>query len=83
MANALSYIASETRRNDRDRFLCSLFAPEETREGLFAVLAFNIEVAKTREMVREGGGATPSGLFMVILVVKVLIMRWLRNLPWL
>ena len=54
MANALSYIASETRRNDRDRFLCSLFAPEETREGLFAVLAFNIEVAKTREMVREG-----------------------------
>jgi phytoene synthase len=53
MANALSYIASETRQHDRDRFLCSLFAPEEAREGLYAVLAFNIEVAKTREMVRE------------------------------
>jgi NADH dehydrogenase [ubiquinone] 1 alpha subcomplex assembly factor 6 len=53
MANALSYIASETRQYDRDRFLCSLFAPEETREALFTVLAFNIEISKTREMVRE------------------------------
>ena len=53
MANALSYIASETRQHDRDRFLCSLFAPEETRESLFTVLAFNIEISKTREMVRE------------------------------
>ena len=53
MANALSYIAKETRQHDRDRFLCSLFAPEEARDGLFTVLAFNIEIAKTREMVRE------------------------------
>ena len=53
MAIALSYIASETRQHDRDRFLCSLFAPEEKREALYTVLAFNIEIAKTRGMVRE------------------------------
>ena len=53
MSNALSYIASNTRQHDRDRFLCSLFAPKEMREGLFAILAFNIEVSKTREMVHD------------------------------
>ena len=53
MVNALSYIVSEARLNDRDRFLCSIFAPKGIREGLFTVLAFNVEIAKTREMVRE------------------------------
>ena len=53
MVNALSYIVSETRLHDRDRFLCSIFAPKGVREGLFTVLAFNIEISKTREMVRE------------------------------
>ena len=53
MANALSYMAEETRRLDRDRFLCTLFAPEELRDGLFTLLAFNAEVAKSREMVSE------------------------------
>ena len=53
MVNALSYIVNETRLHDRDRFLCSIFAPKGAREGLFTVLAFNIEIAKTREMVRE------------------------------
>ena len=53
MVNALSYITNEIRQHDRDRFLCALFAPEGMRRGLFTVLAFNIEIAKTREMVRE------------------------------
>jgi NADH dehydrogenase [ubiquinone] 1 alpha subcomplex assembly factor 6 len=53
MSNALSYMAEEARRHDRDRFLCTLFAPEETREALFTLLAFNAEIAKSREMVRE------------------------------
>ena len=53
MSNALSYIASNARQHDRDRFLCSLFAPKAVREGLFAILAFNIEISKTREMVRD------------------------------
>lgn len=38
---------------DNDRFLCSLFAPEEGRRGLFAVYAFNLEVAKVREVTSE------------------------------
>ncbi len=53
MTNALSYMAEETRRQDRDRFLCTLFAPEDIRDSLFTLLAFNAEVAKSREMVSE------------------------------
>jgi phytoene synthase len=53
MLNALSYIGLETRRQDPDRFLCSLFASEKKREGLYAVLAFNTEIAKSREVVNE------------------------------
>lgn len=49
----LSDMAEEVRRNDRDRFLCTLFAPEAAREGLFALYAFNLEIAKTREAVSE------------------------------
>lgn len=53
MASTLSYMAIEARRQDRDRFLCALFAPEETREGLYTLLAFNAEIAKSRETVSE------------------------------
>lgn len=49
----LSYAADQVRRYDYDRYLTSLFAPADRREGLFALLAFNIEVAKTRETVTE------------------------------
>ena len=54
MVSALSYVTSNARKYDRDRFLCSIFTSEEERNGLFAILAFNLEIAKTREMVREG-----------------------------
>src|SRR3546814_5074662 len=36
-----------------DRYLASLFAPEAQREDLFALYAFNYEVAKTAEVVSE------------------------------
>jgi NADH dehydrogenase [ubiquinone] 1 alpha subcomplex assembly factor 6 len=49
----LTYCANEVRANDRDRFLTVLFAPPEHRDALFALYAFNIEVAKTREAVSE------------------------------
>lgn len=49
----LSFVAAEARRLDRDRFLCALFAPMPAREALFALLAFNAEVATVREHVRE------------------------------
>jgi NADH dehydrogenase [ubiquinone] 1 alpha subcomplex assembly factor 6 len=50
---ALSPLARLVRRHDRDRFLTALFASPGRRESLFALYAFNYEVAKTREMVRE------------------------------
>src|SRR3546814_16622414 len=49
----LSYCASQLRRYDPDRFLTALFAPPERRESLFAIYAFNLEIAKTREVISE------------------------------
>ena len=40
-------------RSDRDRFLTALFAPAERRAALFALYAFNIEIARVREVVRD------------------------------
>lgn len=50
---SLSYCAQYVRRNDRDRFLCALFAAPDRREDLFTLYAFNQEISKTREMVSE------------------------------
>jgi len=41
------------RTADRDRFIASLFAPAESRAALHALYAFNVEVARVREVVRE------------------------------
>ena len=41
------------RVHDPDRYLCDLFAEPKTREGLFALHAFNHEVARIREVVSE------------------------------
>jgi NADH dehydrogenase [ubiquinone] 1 alpha subcomplex assembly factor 6 len=49
----LSYCAQEVRRQDPERYLTALFAPAERREALFALYAFNLEVARARESVRE------------------------------
>ena len=49
----LSQCAGEVRRLDHDRYLCALFAPEAEREDLFALYAFNQEVARIREAVSE------------------------------
>ena len=53
VAAALSPIASIVRTHDRDRFQTALFAPAATREALFALYAFNYEIARVRESVRE------------------------------
>jgi phytoene synthase len=45
--------ADEVRAHDRDRFLADLFAPEAKRRYLFALHAFNIEIARVREAVSE------------------------------
>ena len=48
-----SSLAALVREHDRDRFTTALFAPEHRRENLFALYAFNYELAKVRESVRE------------------------------
>src|SRR5215831_11598806 len=48
-----SYCAQILRRQDPERYLTALFAPADRREGLFALYAFNLELARVRESVRE------------------------------
>ncbi|MBN8918498.1 MAG: squalene/phytoene synthase family protein, partial [Rhizobiales bacterium] len=38
---------------DRDRFLAALFAPQDKRRHLLALYAYNLDVARVREVVRE------------------------------
>jgi len=49
----LSPAAAITRRHDRDRFQTALFAPAAHREALFALYAFNYEIARVREAVTQ------------------------------
>jgi 15-cis-phytoene synthase len=53
MQDAFAYCAELVRTADRDRFLSALFAPAEYRAALHALYAFNIEVARVREVARE------------------------------
>ena len=41
------------RRHDPDRYFAALFAPAQTRPHLFALYAFNYEIARVGEAVRE------------------------------
>lgn len=41
------------RDQDKDRYLAALFAPDETRGDVLALYAFNIELARIRELARE------------------------------
>ena len=50
---ALSPVAEIVRRHDPDRFFTALFAPSARREALFILYAFNHELARAREVVRE------------------------------
>lgn len=50
---AASYCAEQIRRLDRDRYLTALFAPKDRRGAIFALYAFNLEIAKTRETVSQ------------------------------
>ena len=49
----LSYCAQQLRRFDNDRYLTALFVPAARREAIFALYAFNLEVARTAEAVSE------------------------------
>jgi 15-cis-phytoene synthase len=53
MQDAFAYCAELVRAADRDRFLSSLFAPAEHRAALHALYAFNVDIARVREVARE------------------------------
>jgi NADH dehydrogenase [ubiquinone] 1 alpha subcomplex assembly factor 6 len=52
-ADRLSPVAALVRRHDRDRYQTVLFAPAARREALFALYAFNYEIARVRETVTQ------------------------------
>jgi NADH dehydrogenase [ubiquinone] 1 alpha subcomplex assembly factor 6 len=52
-AERLSPVAALVRRHDRDRYQTVLFAPAARREALFALYAFNYEIARVRESVTQ------------------------------
>jgi phytoene synthase len=47
------YCQDQVRQFDRDRYLTALFAPADRRHALFALYAFNYEVAKVSTAVSE------------------------------
>lgn len=51
--DSVTYCLAEVRRHDHDRYLTALFAPARARSALWALYAFNLEVARTREAVSE------------------------------
>src|ERR1700693_58313 len=53
MQTHFEHCAALVRDADRDRYLATLFAPAEHRDALFALYAFNIEIAKVRDVARE------------------------------
>ena len=53
MQDAFAYCAELVRSADRDRFLSSLFAPMGHRPALQALYAFNVEIARVRDVARE------------------------------
>ena len=56
MGNAESHFAyceALVREGDPDRYWASLFAPLDKRPHLYALYAFNFEIARVREAVRE------------------------------
>jgi 15-cis-phytoene synthase len=53
MADAFAYCENLVRAGDKDRWLASLFAPADRRAHLHALYAFNLEVARVRELARE------------------------------
>jgi phytoene synthase len=53
MSDPFSHCEALVREADKDRFLATLFAPAKYRRPLFALYAFNVEVARVREQARE------------------------------
>ncbi len=53
MHDAFGHCEALVRAADKDRYIATLFAPAEHRGALYALYAFNLEVARVREAARE------------------------------
>src|SRR5882757_11213860 len=53
MADAFDHCEDLVRAGDKDRFLATLFAPQKYRRPLYALYAFNLEIARIRETAHE------------------------------
>ena len=53
MPDNAAYCTELVREADRDRYLATLFSPEDKRGALFALYAFNIELIRIRDVARE------------------------------
>lgn len=53
MSENTTYCMNEARTHDRERFYISLFVPEAIRPAIWAILAFNQEIVKTKTVVSE------------------------------
>src|SRR5712691_11762440 len=53
MSDPFSHCEQLVREADKDRFLATLFAPVNRRGALNALYAFNLEIARVREVIRE------------------------------
>ena len=53
MADDFDYCEKLVREADKDRFVATLFAPAPRRRALHALYAFNVELARVRELARE------------------------------
>jgi phytoene synthase len=53
MQDAFAHCETLVRAADKDRFLATLFAPAKRRDALVALYAFNLEIARVREVVRD------------------------------
>jgi phytoene synthase len=51
--DAYAHCQALVRASDKDRFVATLFAPAEIRRHLFALFAFNLEIARIGEIVHE------------------------------
>ncbi|MEZ5838941.1 MAG: phytoene/squalene synthase family protein [Hyphomicrobiales bacterium] len=53
MSDVFAHCQAVVRRTDADRFFASLYVPAEQRDAIFALYAFNTEIARVRELVSD------------------------------
>lgn len=53
MADAAKLVVEAVRAADHDRYLTALYAPQDRRDALLALYAFNAEIAGVRDRIRE------------------------------